>query len=80
MIVQRGYKPAGNYHDAKRPGAATEPLFLCHDEWLWGYARLLGTIDSQQDRWAVAAYIRALQLSQNAKGNRMFPRGRGARI
>jgi mono/diheme cytochrome c family protein len=66
MIVQRGYKPAGNYHDAKR---LAQPL--SHYFWVMtnGYGAMpdYSAQLTPADRWAVAAYIRALQLSQNAK-------------
>jgi hypothetical protein len=65
MIVERGYKPAGNFHDAKR---LAEPLSHYFYVMTNGY----GAMPDYQaqiapvDRWAIAAYIRALQLSQNA--------------
>jgi len=66
MIVDRGYKPAGNFHDPKR---LAEPL----SHYFWVMSNGYGAMPdysaqlTPQDRWAVAAYIRALQLSQNAK-------------
>jgi mono/diheme cytochrome c family protein len=66
MIVDRGYKPAGNFHDPKR---LAEPL----SHYFWVMSNGYGAMPDYsaqlppQDRWAVAAYIRALQLSQNAK-------------
>jgi mono/diheme cytochrome c family protein len=65
MIVQRGYKPAGNFHDAKR---LAEPLSHYFYVMSNGYGAM-PDYSAQlvpADRWAVAAYIRALQLSQNA--------------
>jgi cytochrome c553 len=66
MIVQRGYKPAGNYHDAKRLAQPLSHYFLVMTN---GYGAMpdYSAQLSPADRWAVAAYIRALQLSQNAK-------------
>jgi len=65
MIVQRGYKPAGNFHDAKR---LAEPLSHYFYVMTNGYGAMpdYSAQLTPQDRWAVAAYIRALQLSQNA--------------
>jgi mono/diheme cytochrome c family protein len=65
MIVQRGYKPAGNFHDAKR---LAEPLSHYFYVMTNGYGAMpdYSAQLSPEDRWAVAAYIRALQLSQNA--------------
>jgi mono/diheme cytochrome c family protein len=66
MIVQRGYKPAGNFHDAKR---LSEPL----SHYVYVMTNGFGAMPdykaqiAPEDRWAIAAYIRALQLSQNAK-------------
>lgn len=64
-IVQRGYRrpesfhaerlrkaPVGHYFDAMTRGFGAMPDFASQI--------------SPQDRWAIAAYIRALQLSQNA--------------
>src|SRR5271167_3678175 len=65
MIVQRGYKPAGNYHDAKR---LAEPLSHYFFVMTNGYGAMpdYSAQLPPEDRWAVAAYIRVLQLSQNA--------------
>ena len=66
MIVQRGYKPAGNFHDAKR---LAEPLSHYFYVITNGYGAMpdYSAQLPPADRWAVTAYIRALQLSQNAK-------------
>ena len=66
MIVQRGYKPAGNFHDSKR---TSEPLSHYFYVITNGYGAMpeLSEQIEPEDRWAIAAYIRALQLSQNAK-------------
>jgi mono/diheme cytochrome c family protein len=65
MIVQRGYKPAGNFHDAKR---LAEPLSHYFYVMTNGYGAMpdYSAQIEPEDRWAVAAYIRALQLSQSA--------------
>jgi mono/diheme cytochrome c family protein len=65
MIVQRGYYPAANFHSTRLRDA---PLGHFVQVIADGY----GAMPSYraeilpQDRWAVAVYIRALQLSQNA--------------
>jgi hypothetical protein len=66
MIVGRGYKPAGNFHDAKR---LSEPLSHYFYVMTNGYGAMpdYKAQVAPEDRWAIAAYIRALQLSQNAK-------------
>src|SRR5271163_104823 len=65
MIVERGYKPAGNFHDAKR---LAEPLSHYFYVMTNGYGAMpdYSAQLTPEERWAVAAYIRALQLSQNA--------------
>jgi mono/diheme cytochrome c family protein len=65
MIVQRGYKPAGNFHDAKR---LAEPLSHYFYVMTNGYGAMpdYSAQLPPEDRWAVAAYIRALQFSQSA--------------
>ncbi|MGI8770530.1 MAG: c-type cytochrome [Acidobacteriaceae bacterium] len=66
MIVQRGYKPAGNFHDAR---ILAEPLSHYYYVISNGYGAMpdYAAQVTPVDRWAIAAYIRALQLSQNAK-------------
>ncbi|HEX5236618.1 MAG TPA: cytochrome c [Silvibacterium sp.] len=65
MIVQRGYKPAGNFHDPKR---LAEPLSHYFYVMTNGYGAMPDYSAELRpvDRWAIAAYIRALQLSQKA--------------
>ena len=64
-IVQRGYKPAGNLNDEAR---RAEPLSHYFYVMTHGYGAMPDYASqlTPEDRWAVAAYIRALQLSQNA--------------
>jgi hypothetical protein len=65
MIVERGYKPAGNFHDARLMAA---PLGHFFNVMTNGYGAMpdYAAQLTPADRWAVAAYIRALQLSQSA--------------
>jgi len=66
MIVQRGYRPAGNFHTPRLMAAPLGHFFsvITH-----GYGAMpeYAAQVAPQDRWAVVAYIKALQLSQNAK-------------
>jgi mono/diheme cytochrome c family protein len=64
-IVQRGYKPAGNYHDQVR---LSQPISHYFYVMTHGYGAMpdYSAQLAPVDRWAVAAYIRALQLSQAA--------------
>ena len=66
MIVQRGYRPAGNFHTDRLRAA---PLGHFYAVITNGYGAMpdYSAQLTPADRWAVAAYIRALQLSQNAK-------------
>ena len=66
MIVERGYKPAGNFHDTRLVAA---PLGHFFNVMTNGYGAMpdYAAQMSPAERWAVAAYIRALQLSQDAK-------------
>jgi len=64
-IVQRGYKPAGNLNDQVRRAQPLSHYFYVISH---GYGAMpdYSAQLAPEDRWAVAAYIRALQLSQNA--------------
>jgi mono/diheme cytochrome c family protein len=66
MIVQRGYKPAGNFHSAR---ILAEPLGHYFYVMTNGYGAMpeYSAQLTPADRWAVAAYIRVLQTSQNAR-------------
>jgi hypothetical protein len=74
MIVERGYKPAGNLHDARR---LSEPLSHYFYVMTNGYGAMpdYKAQVAPEDRWAIAAYIRALQLSQAANVS-MVPPGK----
>ena len=65
MIVQRGFKRPPSYHNERLRKA---PIGYFFDVMTNGFGAMLDY--SQQvkpeDRWAIAAYIRALQLSQGA--------------
>lgn len=64
-IVQRGYKPAANLHDQVRMAQPISHYFYVMTH---GYGAMpdYSAQLTPEDRWAVAAYIRALQLSQAA--------------
>ena len=74
MIVRRGFNPPPSYHTQE---LRDKPIGHYFDVMTRGY----GTMYSYaarvpaRDRWAIAAYIRALQLSQHAPDGRP-PRGR----
>ena len=64
-IVQRGYKPAANLNDQVRRSQPISHYFYVMTH---GYGAMpdYSAQLEPEDRWAVAAYIRALQLSQAA--------------
>ncbi len=69
MIAQRGFslrRPPGNYHTKR---LKEMPVGHFYDVITNGYGTMYSyasRIQDVNDRWAVAAYIRALQLSQSA--------------
>jgi hypothetical protein len=68
MIVQRGYRPAGNFHTPRLLAAPLGHFFAVMTN---GYGAMpdYAAQVAPQDRWAIVAYIKALQLSQNAKSS-----------
>ena len=67
-IVQRGYKPAGNLNDQVR---RAQPLSHYFYVMTHGYGAMpdYSAQLTPEERWSVAAYIRALQLSQAASAS-----------
>jgi mono/diheme cytochrome c family protein len=65
MIVQRGFPPPPSYHIERLRQAS--PLYF-YDVITNGHGAMYSFAARVQpaDRWAIVAYIRALQLSQNA--------------
>jgi hypothetical protein len=76
MIVQRGYAPAGNFHTARLEAAPLGHFFNVMSK---GYGAMpdYSAQLTAVDRWAVVAYIKALQLSQKATQADVAP---GARV
>jgi mono/diheme cytochrome c family protein len=68
MIVQRGYRPPPSYHIDRLRQA---PLGHFVDVMTNGFGAMpdYRAQIAPRDRWAIAAYIRALQLSQHASAN-----------
>jgi mono/diheme cytochrome c family protein len=66
MIVQRGFLAPPSYHIDRLRKAADMHFF---DVITHGYGAMYSYADrvSESDRWAIVAYIRALQLSQNIR-------------
>jgi mono/diheme cytochrome c family protein len=65
MIVQRGFPKPPSFHDPRLRGAPVGHFF---DVMTNGYGVMLpyAARVTPPDRWAIAAYIRALQFSQHA--------------
>jgi mono/diheme cytochrome c family protein len=65
MIVERGYRPAGIFHT---PRLMAAPLGHFFNVMTNGYGAMpdYSAQVAPADRWAIVAYIKALQLSQHA--------------
>jgi len=68
MVVQRGFRQPPSYHEERLRNA---PVGYFFDVMTHGFGAMQDyamqlTVD---DRWAIVAYIRALQLSQHAVVN-----------
>ncbi len=76
MIVQRGFKPPPSLHDARLRNA---PLGHFFDVMSHGFGAMpdYAAQITPEDRWKIAAYIRALQLSQNATAADVAAEDRG---
>lgn len=65
MIVQRGFKRPPSYHTDRLRQAPIGHFFDVMTNGFGGMSEYKSQV-SPSDRWAIAAYIRALQLSQDA--------------
>lgn len=76
MIVQRGFPAPPSFHTARLREA---PPLHFYDVITHGYGAMYSFAERVQpaDRWAIAAYIRALQRSQNAALADIGPDQRG---
>lgn len=68
MIVRRGYPQPPTYHDDRLRNAPVGHFFDVITNG-WGKMNSYAAQISPADRWAIVAYIRALQVSQNPNGN-----------
>ncbi len=77
MIVQRGFSPPPSYHIARLRDAPTRHFY---DVITQGYGAMYSFAQRvpPTDRWAIAAYLRALQLSQNMRVADLTPEERKA--
>ncbi|HMK31534.1 MAG TPA: cytochrome c [Terriglobales bacterium] len=72
VIVQRGYRRPTSYYDSK---LLNSPIGHFYDVMTNGFGAMpdYAAQVSPRDRWAIAAYIRALQLSQHAPASAIPP-------
>lgn len=66
MIVQRGYQRPPSFHEARVRSAPVGQIFSAITDG-FGVMPSYATQIPIEDRWAIVAYIRALQLSQHAE-------------
>lgn len=73
MIVQRGFPAPPSYHTARLRNAPDSHFYQVITD---GYGVMYPYADrvSPYDRWAIVAYIRALQLSQHAPASTLTSR------
>lgn len=77
MIVRRGYPQPPTYHDDRLRNAPDGHFFDVMTNG-WGKMNSYAGQISVADRWAIVAYIRALQLSQNPSGTTTMTANRTA--
>jgi mono/diheme cytochrome c family protein len=65
MVVQRGFSPPPSFHTDRLRQAPVGHFFNVISNVLGSMPAYASQI-ADPDRWAIAAYIRALQLSQHA--------------
>jgi mono/diheme cytochrome c family protein len=75
MIVQRGYKRPPSFHEDRLRNAPLGHLFDVMSNGFGAMPDYAAQIHPE-DRWAIAAYIRALQLSQHAADADVAPEDR----
>ena len=65
MVVQRGFKHPPTYHQDR---LRNQPVGYIFDVITNGFGSMISYANRVpvEDRWAIAAYVRALQLSQNS--------------
>jgi mono/diheme cytochrome c family protein len=77
MIVQRGFKQPTSFHDDR---LRAQPIGYFFDVMTNGFGQM-SSYASQvpvEDRWAIAAYVRALQFSRNAPFSELSDADRAA--
>jgi mono/diheme cytochrome c family protein len=72
MLVRRGFSKPPSYHDDRLRNAPVGHFYDVASNG-WGKMNGYSAQISVNDRWAIVAYIRALQLSQNPNGMKPMP-------
>ena len=72
MIVQRGLKRPPSFHEERLREAAIGYFFDVQTNGFGAMFSYASRIPAE-DRWAISAYIRALQLSQRAEYDQLPP-------
>jgi len=78
MVEQRGYPQPPSYHSQRLREISDRHIFRVITEGLGKMPPYADQVPDPQDRWALVAYIRALQLSQNAELEDVPPSARAA--
>jgi mono/diheme cytochrome c family protein len=71
-IVERGYTPPPSYHIPRLRSVPVGHLFAVVSEGYGSMPSYAGQI-SPRDRWAIVAYVKALQLSQHFPADKLSP-------
>lgn len=76
-VVQRGFPRPPSYHQERLRKAADGRIFEVITK---GHGRMpaFGSLISVEDRWAIVAFVRALQLSQHAEDSELTDSDRSA--
>ena len=76
MVVQRGFTPPPSFHTDRLRQAPIGHFFVIMTSGFGAMPSYAAQIPAATDRWAIAAYIRALQLSQHATIDDVAPDAR----
>lgn len=76
MVARRGFSRPPTFHDDRLRNAPLGHFYDVITNGFGGMASYANQVEPR-DRWAIAAYIRALQLSQNASVDEVPPEKRG---
>ena len=76
MVVQRGYRRPPSFHTDRLRDAPPGHVFDVITNGFGAMPDYAAQI-AARDRWAIAAYMRALQLSQNATAAQLSPEAQG---